>query len=316
MYRTVDSAAAQKSLVSRVDDGVYSLVDDVALHYFEKHLGTILAGLMHAYQNLLGFGQGLMVQSTRTGSSEERDYLAGYDPRAFPPVAVTVDVILFTIRLGRFSALLVRRGEHPELGKWALPGGFVRPHEQLDEAAARELGEEAGLAQLPAGVRLRQLGAYGSPDRDPRMRVVSVAYLGFAADLPATRAGSDAELARFWPVSDFGGDEAPQIAFDHRQIIHDGVERAREMLENTTLAAAFLEEPFTMADLRAVYEEVWGERIDPSNFRRKVLRQAGFIEPIGRLSAPRGPDGGRPADLFRRGSADRLHKPISRQDDD
>jgi len=271
---------------------------------------------MHSYQKPVDFGQELMVRSTRTESSEERDYLAGYDPRAFPPVAVTVDVVLFTIRLGRFSVLLVRRGQHPELGKWALPGGFVRPHEQLDAAAARELGEEAGLAQLPPGVRLRQLSAYGSPDRDPRMRVVSVAYLGFAADLPAARAGSDAELARFWPVSDLGGGGAPQIAFDHSQIIRDGVERAREMIEHTTLAAAFLEEPFTMADLRAVYEEVWGKRIDPSNFRRKVMRQAGFIEPIGRLSAPRSPDGGRPADLYRRGSADRLHKPISRHDDD
>jgi 8-oxo-dGTP diphosphatase len=316
MYRTVDSPTTQKSLVSRVDYGIDSLADDVALHHFELHQSTILAGLMHSYQNPLSFGQELMVQSTRTDPSEERAYLAGYDPRAFPPVAVTVDVILFTIRLGRFSVLLVRRGQHPELGKWALPGGFVRPHEQLDEAAARELGEEAGLAQLPPGVRLRQLGAYGSPDRDPRMRVVSVAYLGFAADLPAARAGSDAELARFWPVSDLAGDEAPQIAFDHGQIIRDGVERAREMLENTTLAAAFLEEPFTMADLRAVYEEVWGERIDPSNFRRKVMRQAGFIEPIGRLSPPRSPDGGRPADLYRRGSADRLHKPISRHGDD
>jgi 8-oxo-dGTP diphosphatase len=257
-----------------------------------------------------------MVQSTRTSSREERDYLAGYDPRAFPPVAVTVDVVLFTICLGRFSVLLVRRGQHPELGKWALPGGFARPREELDEAASRELGEETGLGHLPRGVRLHQLGAYGSPERDPRMRVVSVAYLGFAAELPAARAGSDAELARFWPVSDLDGDEAPQIAFDHKQIICDGVDRAREMLENTTLAAAFLEEPFTMADLRGVYEEVWGVRLDPSNFRRKVIRQAGFIEPIGRLSPPRSPGGGRPADLYRRGSAEHLHKPITRHDDD
>ena len=117
-------------------------------------------------------------------------------------------------------------------------------------------------------------------------------------------------------MTDLGSDEAPEVAFDHRQVIRDGIERAREMLENTTLAAAFLEEPFTMADLRAVYQEVWGERIDPSNFRRKVMRQAGFIEPIGRLSTPRSPDGGRPADLYRRGSADRLRKPISRHDDD
>src|SRR5260370_6639548 len=170
---------------------------------------------MHSYQNLLGFGQEPMVQRTRTDSSEERDYLADYDPRAFPPVAVTVDVVLFTIRLGHFSVLLVRRGQHPELGKWALPGGFVRPNEQLDGAAARELGEEAGFAQLPPGVRLRQLGAYGSPDRDPRMRVVSVAYLGFAADLPAARAGSDAELARFWRVVHPPRDAAPPIAFRH-----------------------------------------------------------------------------------------------------
>jgi 8-oxo-dGTP diphosphatase len=257
-----------------------------------------------------------MVERTKTPPDGERDYLERYDPRAFPPVAVTVDVVLFTIRLGRFSVLLIRRGQHPELGKWALPGGFVRPDEELIEAASRELGEEAGLARLPAGVELRQLAAYGSPERDPRMRVVSVAYLGFAADLPAARAGSDAELARFWPVSDLDGDDAPAIAFDHSEIIRDGVERAREMLETTTLAAAFLEEPFTMADLRSVYEEVWGVRLDPSNFRRKVMRQSGFIEPIGRLSPPRSPEGGRPADLYRRGSADRLHSSIGRHDDD
>jgi 8-oxo-dGTP diphosphatase len=257
-----------------------------------------------------------MVESTRTRPDDEREYLAKYDPRSFPPVAVTVDIVLFTIRLGRFSVLLVRRGQHPELGKWALPGGFVRPHEDLGQAATRELSEEAGFGQLPPGIQLRQLGAYGSPDRDPRMRVVSVAHLAFAPDVPAARAGSDAELARFWPVSDLNSEEAPQIAFDHRQIIGDGIERAREMLETTTLAAAFLEEPFTMADLRAVYEEVWGVRLDPSNFRRKVMRQAGFTEPIGRLSAPRSPDGGRPADLYRRGSADRLQKPLTRHDDD
>ena len=110
-----------------------------------------------------------------------------YDPRAYPPVAVTVDVAVFTIRDDALQVLLIQRGGEPYLGAWALPGGFVRPDEDLDEAAARELGEETGLRA--DGWHLEQLGSYGAPERDPRMRVVTVAYWAICSELPALRGG-------------------------------------------------------------------------------------------------------------------------------
>ena len=136
--------------------------------------------------------------------SGEEDFLASYDPRAFEPVAVTVDVVALTIRDGPLDVLLVQRGVPPFEGQWALPGGFVgsRPAEDLDEAAVRELAEETG--QRPGRIHLEQLASYGSPGRDPRMRVISVAYLMFAPELPEPRAGTDARAAAWVPVESLG----------------------------------------------------------------------------------------------------------------
>lgn len=244
----------------------------------------------------------------------ETEYLASYDPRRFAPIAVTVDVVLLTVRQARFSVLLVRRARHPERGKWALPGGFVEVDEDLDDAARRELAEETGVSELPPGLYLEQLRTYGTPGRDPRMRVVSIAYVAFAPDLPPPTAGSDADLARFWPVGELGTREGPRLAFDHARIIADGVERARSKIEYTPLAAAFLEEPFTLSELRAIYEEVWGLPQDPSNFRRKVLRLEGFVTPVGEIAPPRGAQGGRPAELYGRGPARLLWPPLRRHE--
>ncbi|MFF8901298.1 NUDIX domain-containing protein [Streptomyces lydicus] len=133
----------------------------------------------------------------------ERAFLAAYDPREFPAIAVTVDIVALTLRGGVLHVLLVERGGRPFQGAWALPGGFVRAgRESLDEAAARELAEETGLdaAQLER-VHLEQLGSYGDPGRDPRMPVVTVAYLAFAPDLPEARGGGDASAAAWIPVS-------------------------------------------------------------------------------------------------------------------
>lgn len=133
----------------------------------------------------------------------EDDFLAAYDPRAFEPIAVTVDVVALTLRHGALHVLLVRRGGPPYEGAWALPGGFVQAgRESLDEAAARELAEETGLDETRGlgRVHLEQLGSYGRPDRDPRMHVVSVAYLAFAPDLPEAKAGSDAAAAEWVSV--------------------------------------------------------------------------------------------------------------------
>ncbi|AJT68813.3 hypothetical protein T261_7211 [Streptomyces lydicus] len=132
------------------------------------------------------------------------EFLAAYDPRDFPAIAVTVDIVVLTLRQGALHVLLVERGARPFKGAWALPGGFVRAgRESLDEAAARELAEETGLdATHLERVHLEQLGSYGDPGRDPRMPVVTVAYLAFAPDLPEARGGSDASAAAWVPVSD------------------------------------------------------------------------------------------------------------------
>ncbi len=237
---------------------------------------------------------------------DERAWLRRYDPGQFPPFAVTVDVVLLTVRLGALSVLLVERDTHPFRGALALPGGFVRPDEDLDEAAVRRLEHETGVRRDTAHVE--QLGAYGSPGRDPRMRVVSVAYLVFAPDLPPPVPGRRTRSVAWWPVEQV---DAPALAFDHEQVLAAGVERARAKLEYTPLAAAFVGEQFTVAELRRVYEAVWGRLLDPRNFHRKVTGTPGFLVPVGR-PAPVGPEGGRPAALFRRGSATLLHPAMLR----
>lgn len=211
--------------------------------------------------------------------------MSPYDPSAFPPFAVTVDLVVLTVRRHALCALAVRRGEPPFQGRWALPGGFVRDDEDLTAAAARELIEETGLCahdpMAPAqdnGAHLEQLATYGDPKRDPRMRVVSVAHLALAPDLPAPRPGGDAHSARWAPVEALlkhGGygredEQAAPLAFDHAQILADGVERARSKIEYSSLATAFCPPEFTVGELRRVYEAVWGVALDPRNFHRKV----------------------------------------------
>jgi 8-oxo-dGTP diphosphatase len=220
--------------------------------------------------------------------------------------AVAVDLVVLTIREDRLCALVVRRGIPPYRGRWALPGGFVHEDEDLPDAARRELVEETGLQDLP--VHLEQLASYGAPGRDPRQRVVSVAYLALAAELPDPTAGTDAAEARWRPVSElFEGQR--RLAFDHAEILADGVERARAKLEYSPLATAFCVEEFTVAELRQVYEVVWGQRLDPRNFHRKVTGSPGFLIPTGKYTRR---NGGRPAQLYRRGKAAILNPPISR----
>jgi 8-oxo-dGTP diphosphatase len=225
----------------------------------------------------------------------------------FPPFAVTVDLVVLTVRRDALHVLLVTRGEEPFAGKLALPGGFVHADEGLERAAARELREETGLHKVPG--HLEQLGSYGNPDRDPRMRVVSVAFLALAPDLPDPVAGSDAAAAHWLPVREVLGGRG-RLAFDHCQILRDGVERAKAKLEYTPLATAFCPPAFTVAQLRHVYEAVWQEQLDPRNFHRKVTRTPGFLVDTGRSVNP-GP--GRPAALFRRGHLETLVPPLLRE---
>jgi len=235
----------------------------------------------------------------------EAAFLAAYDPGQFPPVAVTVDIAILTIQDGQLSVLLVRRGTHPFRGAWALPGGFVGPREDIDSAAHRELVEETGV---DAHTHLEQLRCYGAPGRDPRMRVVSVAYLALMPEPSRPAAGTDAVEARFWPVADLTGRGAPALAFDHGHILDDAVERARAKLEYTDLAATLVDEPFTIAELRRVYEAVWGVELHPANFRRKVLGTQGFIVP----TAERRATGRGWAELYKRGGRAQLHPSIPR----
>jgi len=219
--------------------------------------------------------------------------------------AVTIDLVVFTIREDELCVLAVRRGVSPYCGRWALPGGFVQEEEGLLDAAQRELAEETGLEDLP--VHLEQLATYGAPRRDPRLRVVSVAYLALAAELPEPAAGSDASEARWRPVADLSSPS--RLAFDHDEILADGLERARGKLEYSPLATAFCADEFTVAELRHVYEVVWGIDVDPRNFHRKVTGSPGFLVPTGRRATR---NGGRPAQLYRRGEAKLLNPPISR----
>jgi len=227
-----------------------------------------------------------------------------YDPSDYPPVAVTVDLVALTIRDDTLCALVVRRGEEPYAGRWALPGGFVRADENLDAAAGRELVEETGV---PAErLHLEQLGTYGAPQRDPRMRVITVAYLGLAPDLPLPTAGGDAAGARWAPLAELS---KAALAFDHATILADGIERARAKIEYTPLATTFCADEFTVAELRRVYEIMWGTTLDSRNFHRKVTGADGFLVPVGRTT---GRDGGRPAQLYRRGELRLLHPPMMR----
>ncbi|HEY0696283.1 MAG TPA: NUDIX domain-containing protein [Micromonospora sp.] len=237
-------------------------------------------------------------------------FLERYDPRDYPAVAVTVDVVALTIRDGELHLLLVQRAEPPFAGFWALPGGFVRPDEDLTGAARREFAEETGLG----GERLRrvhfeQLASYGAPERDPRMRIVSVAHLAFAPDLPEPEAGSDADAAEWLPVSAL---PTRQLAFDHERIVADGLERARSKLEYTPLATRFVGDEFTIAELRAVYETVWGHPLHAGNFHRKVLSVPGLVESTGHTTAHGGAKGGPRARLYRAGDARLLHPALLR----
>ena len=204
----------------------------------------------------------------------------------YPIINVTVDIVVLTMCDGELCALAVKRGSPPYEGRWALPGGFVEVDEDLETAARRELAEETGVGG--DSVRLEQLATYGAPGRDPRGRTISVAWLAGLSEAVDPQAAPT--LRRRLEVGRLaaGGES---LAFDHQQILGDGVERARANLEYTNIATAFADDEFTIAELREVYEVVWGHPLDPGNFHRKVTRTEGFVEPTGSppLGRPRPP---------------------------
>lgn len=243
-----------------------------------------------------------MVMATETSAFGAPE---AYDPSEFPAFAVTVDIVILTMHESRLCALLVQRGVPPFEGMWAVPGGFKRPSETLDEAAQRELVEETGVdgAQL-----LRQFGAYGDPGRDPRMNVVTVAYLAVLPAVEGIVAGTDAAVAALIPVTDVLSGRIA-LAFDHDRIVSEAVERVRLDLELRGIATAFLGPTFTLAELRSVYEAVWGVNLDGANFRRSLLAEEGWVVPTGRRAQP-GSSGGKPAELFKAGQLWKQGGPI------
>jgi 8-oxo-dGTP diphosphatase len=234
------------------------------------------------------------------------------NPARVSTCAVAVDVALLTIIGARLQLLLVEPDAPALAGSWALPGRRVRDDESLDDTAHRSLRELGGIEAPDA--HLEQLRTYGDPTRDPSGRVVSVAYLALTPTRPdqAPRS-SRARAARFFDVAELWGEDGPHLAYDHDRIVPDAIERARSKLEYTSLATAFVAEPFTLAELRRVYEAVWGVDLDAANFRRKVVSTAGFVVPAEGMAKP-GPGGGRPAQLYRRGQASRLHPAMLRPD--
>jgi 8-oxo-dGTP diphosphatase len=216
---------------------------------------------------------------------------------------LAVDLAILTVREDARQVLVITRAHDPFSGRPALPGGFLRGDEDIPDAAVRELGEETGLDGTL--LHLEQLRAYGKPGRDPRGRVVSIAFLAIMPDLPLPTAGSDASGAAWAPADKVRG----TLSFDHDQILDDAVERARTRIEFTTLATTFCGPSFTIGDLRHVYEVVWGHRLDPRNFNRKVLNTPGFVEPTGERRIP---EVGRPAALYRAAGEQALNPPLLR----
>ncbi len=200
--------------------------------------------------------------------------------------AITVDIVIFTLDKDDLRVLLIRRRYPPFKEMWATPGGFVDIDEGLEEAAHRELSEETGLE----GIHLEQLHAFGEPDRDPRMRVISVAYFAVVPWPEAQiRAGDDASEAAWHSMN-----ALPELAFDHAKILGYGLTRLRYELEYTNIGFRLLPEEFTLTELQRVYEIILAERLDKRNFRRKILR-ARVLEETGSFRAGEG----RPARLYR-----------------
>ncbi len=196
-----------------------------------------------------------------------------YDVSKYERPSVSVDVLLFTIDEGELKILLVKRNEDPFAGSWALPGGFVRMDESLDEAAKRELQEESGVKD----VYLEQLFTFGEPKRDPRTRVITVTYMALTSksNWNLTSSG-DASEANFFKV-----DSLPTLAFDHSEIVKYGLKRLRAKLGYTNIVMGLLPGSFTLTELQKVYEIILKTSVDKRNFRKKIL-STGLIVSSGR----------------------------------
>jgi 8-oxo-dGTP diphosphatase len=205
----------------------------------------------------------------------------------YPHPAVTSDLVVFTISDNKLKLLLIKRGQDPYRGSWALPGGFLELNEDLEECAKRELREETGLENL----YLEQLYSFGHPERDPRERVISIAYFALVPPPGNALQPSDDAVEAAW----FTLDQLPALAFDHSEIVSMAHKRLVSKLEYSTIAFRLLPESFTLSEVQLLYEIIRNEKLDKRNFRKQITR-AGLIEETGEQRS----DGRhRPARLYR-----------------
>lgn len=210
-----------------------------------------------------------------------------YDPNSFDRPSVTVDTVIFSLVDEKLKVLLTRRKQRPFIGVWAIPGTFVRIQESLEQAARRALSDKTGVKD----VYIEQLYTFGDPDRDPRTRVITIAYFALIPFATIEQNSHPTESESDW----FSMFDLPELAFDHGEILDYALTRLRYKLEYTSVGFQLLPDVFTLTELQTAYETILGEALDKRNFRRKILSSE-VLEETGRKKK----DGeGRPAKLYR-----------------
>ena len=187
----------------------------------------------------------------------------------YPHPSVTTDCVIFGFDGTRMKVLLVQRGIEPYKGRWAFPGGFLQMDESAEEGALRELREETGLS----GAFIRQFHTFSAPDRDPRERVITIAFYALVR-IEEVTGGDDAADARWFAL-----DEVPQLAFDHDQILRKAEQALRQQIHFEPVGFELLPEKFTLRELQNLYEAILGVRFDKRNFSNKINR-LGLLEPL------------------------------------
>lgn len=199
-----------------------------------------------------------------------------YDVSKFERPSVTVDVLFFTVKDGKLQVLLIKRAAWPFEGYWALPGGFVNMTENLETAAAREIYEECGVKDL----FLEQLFTFGDPKRDPRTRVITVAYFALAPSTEIKKIQKEeVKEAKYFPIGDL-----PKLAFDHKKIVEVGFERLKNKMGYSNIVFGLLPKVFSLSEVQSIYEIIYGRKIDKRNFRKWMLSSGLLVSTGKKLS--------------------------------